>query len=132
MLVDQPLWHGTWLVGLGAVVLVLNLEEISLRRAVDDLETALLEYDLALDDVIEEYEPNETQDELLERWRQRREESRVQEERDRQREVEHRVDVLLKKIHQCGFEGLSEDEKRQLRQASRQYRERTPRPEETV
>jgi Zn-dependent protease len=132
MLADQPLWHGTWLVGLGAVVLVLNLEEIAGRRAVDDLETALLEYELALDDEVEEYEPIETQEGLLERWRQRREESRVQEEQGRQQEVEHQVDLLLKKIHQNGFEGLSEDEKRQLRQASRQYRQRTPRPEETV
>ena len=132
MLADQPLWHGTWLVGLGAVVLVLNLEEIAGRRAIDDLETALLEYELALDDEVEEYDPIETQEGLLERWRQRREESRVQEEQDRQQEVEHQVDALLKKIHQNGFEGLSEDEKRQLRQASRQYRQRTPRPEETV
>jgi len=132
MLADQPLWHGTWLVGLGAVVLVLNLEEIAGRRAVDDLETALLEYELALDDEVEEYEPIETQEGLLERWQQRREESREQEEQDRQQEVEHQVDALLKKIHRSGFEGLSEDEKRQLRQASRQYRQRTPRPEETV
>ena len=56
----------------------------------------------------------------------------MQEEQGRQQEVEHQVDLLLKKIHQNGFEGLSEDEKRQLRQASRQYRQRTPRPEETV
>jgi len=40
--------------------------------------------------------------------------------------------VLLKKVHRSGFDGLSEDEKRQLRKASRQYRDRTPRPEETV
>ena len=47
-------------------------------------------------------------------------------------EVEQQVDGLLKKVHNDGFDGLSEAEKQQLRQASQQYRERSPRPEETV
>ncbi len=132
MVVDQTGWHGTWVVGLGAVVLVLNLDEIAGRRAVDELETALLDYELSLDEVVEEYASIETEAGLLERWRQRQEDTRLVEEQERQREVERRVDALLKKVHHCGFEGLNDDEKRQLRQASHQYRERETRPGETV
>tara|TARA_B110000014_G_scaffold75064_1_gene51260 strand:- start:121 stop:483 length:363 start_codon:yes stop_codon:yes gene_type:complete len=120
------------MVGLGAVVLVFNLEELSSRRAVDELETALLEYELAIEDVVDELEPVDPDAGLLERWRQRRVENEVQEEESRQQEVEQQVDGLLKKVHNDGFDGLSEAEKQQLRQASQQYRERSPRPEETV
>ncbi len=132
MLADQPGWHGTWVVALGAVVLVLNLDEISSRRASDELESTLLEYELALDDVVEEFEPMEDDEGVLERWRQHREVSGAEQERDRQREFEREVDMLLKKIHGCGFNGLSEDEQRQLLRASRQYRDRTGRSEEAV
>jgi len=131
MLADQTGWHGTWVVVLGGTVLVLNLQEIAGRRAVDDLETALLEYELELNDVVDEFEVIESEEGLLDRWRQRRDESRLREE-ERQQEVDRRVDMLLKKVHHSGFDGLSEEEKRQLRKASRQYRDRAPRPEETV
>ena len=132
MLADQPGWHGTWVVALGAVVLVLNLDEISSRRASDELDSLLLEYELALDDVVEEFEPVEDEEGLLERWRQEREASGEEQEQDQQRAFEREVDMLLKKIHDCGYEGLSEDEQRQLLRASRQYRDRTGRSEETV
>lgn len=132
LLGDQPAWHGTWMVGLAAVVLVFNLEELSSRRAVDELETALLEYELAIEDVVDELEPGEPDAGLLEGWRQENVENEVLEERARQLEVEQQVDGLLRKVHTRGFDGLSETEKQQLRQASRQYRERSPRPEETV
>ncbi|MDC0176412.1 hypothetical protein OAJ60_05715 [Planctomycetaceae bacterium] len=132
LLGDQPAWHGTWMVGLGAVVLVFNLEELSSRRAEDELETALLEYELAIEDVVDEFESVDPDAGLLERWQQRRAENEVQEEQARQQEVEQQVDGLLKKVHNSGFDGLSEAEKQQLRQASQQYRERSPRPEETV
>ncbi len=132
LLGDQPAWHGTWLVGLGAVVLVFNLEELSSRRAVDELETALLAYELAVEDVTDEFEPVEPAAGPLELWRQRRVETEVEKERARQQEVEQQVDGLLKKVHNSGFDGLSDAEKQLLRQASQQYRERSPRPEETV
>ncbi|MFP6702044.1 MAG: hypothetical protein VB861_09890, partial [Planctomycetaceae bacterium] len=80
----------------------------------------------------EEFEPIEDEEGLLERWRQHREASGEEQEQDQQRAFEREVDMLLKKIHDCGFEGLSEDEQRQLLRASRQYRDRTGRSEETV
>ena len=134
MVVDQPGWHGTWVVGLGAVILVLNLDEIASRRAVDELETALLDYELSLEDVVENYSSLESEDEVGERWGHEQEEMRLaeEEEKERQREVEQRVDVLLKKVHRCGFDALNDDEKQQLRQASHQYRDRATRPGETV
>ncbi|HAB14298.1 MAG TPA: hypothetical protein DCE47_21650 [Planctomycetaceae bacterium] len=134
MLVDQPGWHGTWVVGLGAVILVLNLDEIASRRAVDELETALLDYELSLDEVVENYASIESEDGVGEPWGHQQNEMRLAEEQEeeRQREVEQRVDVLLKKVHRCGFDALNDDEKRQLRQASHQYRDRATRPGETV
>jgi len=134
MLVDQPDWHGTWVVGLGAVVLVVNLDEIASRRAVDELETALLDYELSLDDVVENYSSLEPGNGDGEHWGHPRDEMRLAEEREeeRHREVEQRVDVLLKKVHRCGFDALNDDEKQQLRQASHQYRDRATRPGETV
>ena len=134
MLVDQPDWHGTWVVGLGAVVLVVNLDEIASRRAVDELETALLDYELSLDYVVENYSSLEPEDGAGEHWGHPRDEMRLAEEREeeRHREVEQRVDVLLKKVHRCGFDALNDDEKQQLRQASHQYRDRATRPGETV
>ena len=133
LLWDNPGWHGTWLVALGAFVLVWNLEEMSMRRSVEDLESALLEYELGFENDGEDFSEIIDSDQgLLDRWRERREETRLQEEVDRQRETERRVDGLLQKVHRVGFDGLDEEEKRQLRQASREYRDRPARPEETV
>ncbi len=132
LLADHPGWHGTWVVCLGAVVLVLNLQEVAQRSAVDDLESALLDYELALDDVDGEFDVDEPDPGLLERWRQHREETRLLQEEKQQQEAERRVDVLLKKVHHHGFEALSEAEKRQLRQASQRYRDQAARSEETI
>ena len=49
-------------------VLQLKYAEV-LRRAVDELETALLDYELSLDEVVEEYASIETEAGLLERGR---------------------------------------------------------------
>ena len=132
ILADQTGWHGTWVVCLGAVVLVLNLQEVAQRSAVDDLENALLEYELALDEIDGEFDAVEPDPGLLGRWRQRREETRRQQEEMQQREAERQVDAPLKKVHRQGFDGLSEPEKRQLRRASQRYRDQAAQSEETL
>ena len=84
--------------------------------------------------MVENYSSLEPGDGAGEHWGHSRDEMRSAEEREeeRHREVEQRVDVLLKKVHRCGFDALNDDEKQQLRQASHQYRDRATRPGETV
>ena len=132
LLIDSPELHGTWIVCLGAVILVLNLQEAAHMRAVDDLEEALLEYELSLDysDDLEEW--NAASPGMLERWRLRREETRVHRQEEHHREVAEQVDKLLEKVHLLGLDALTPEEKCQLKEASQSFRDRVTRSGETT
>lgn len=132
LLLDSPQLHGTWIVCVGAVILVLNLQEAAHMRAVDDLEEALLEYELSLDYSDDLGEWDATAPGMLERWRLRREESRAHRQEEHHRGLAEQVDRLLEKVHVSGLDALSAEEKRQLKEASQAFRDRVTRSGETT
>lgn len=69
-------------------------------------------------------EDEEPQPGLIERWKQRREEQRLEQEAQERRETIRRVDELLEKISREGMSSLTDSERSFLSQASPKYRSR--------
>ena len=60
----------------------------------------------------------------LDQWRERRRARREQQDLIRRTEVEQQLDELLAKVHEYGFQSLSEQEKKSLQSCSKLIRER--------
>jgi len=126
VIVDGPSINGTWIVVLGALVLVLNVQEAFGLQRGESEEGAFLGYDFSAGYTsLERDEPAERRPGLLRRLRQRLHKARVRRVENRIEEVEDDVDSLLEKVHSIGYDGLSNSEKRQLARASAEYRSRT-------
>jgi hypothetical protein len=64
----------------------------------------------------------------LEQWKHRRQAEREARNLQRRHELEQQLDVLLAKVHDGGLQSLSAAEKRLLRRASEELRDRAKRP----
>lgn len=113
---------------IGTFVLVMNVIQFfqtEIREQTDDSE-----YDSDISAVEESLfesshvEPPEAPLSPLDQWRERRRARREQQDLIRRTEVEQQLDELLAKVHEYGFQSLSEQEKKSLQSCSKLIRER--------
>lgn len=121
------LTSSTWLVFIGAIVLVFNmLESIQLRTS-DTYDDSFMGYDFSQGYTSLERgeEPRAAAEPgVLKRWMDRRKRERDERRQQREQVEEQQLDVLLDKVHAQGIESLTEAERRQLRRASARFRDR--------
>lgn len=120
--------ESVWVVSIGAIVLVLNMQETMQRGNADEYDDSFLGYDFSAGYTSLERESTPSAEKrpgLLQRWKDKRREQREQQEREEAEEAERCLDELLAKVHAHGMDSLTETEKRQLRQVSDRYRDRT-------
>ncbi len=122
VLLDQ-----VWVVFIGAVVLILNMHETMQIRSGEALDESFLGYDFSEGytslERSEHRRPMRKQG-LLARWRERRRTEKQKKIQEKDAETEKQIDALLAKVHDSGFDSLSEAEKRLLNRASAKYREK--------
>lgn len=116
----------TFLVFLGAVVLLMNLMESYNLRASDGYDDSFMGYDFS-----QGYTSLEGDTEAAPRprrlswWQQRRERRRAEKlryEQEQELEAEQKLDSLLEKVHTAGIESLTDSERRLLDRASDRFR----------
>lgn len=118
------------LVLVGAVVLVINVVQLSHEDLGDAMEDSGFGYDFSSAfESLETSNPNPTTTRqappgLLQRWRERRRFRREQQERIRQMDAERQLDALLAKVHESGLQSLSEQEQKLLQSCSEILRTR--------
>lgn len=123
----------TWLMALGAVVIVLNPGQSLAMPMDDDDDDSFDEMPLGYDfsEGFTSFERSAPRDEseeqssgLIDKWKNQREEERRRRQEQEDREMELRLDALLEKLHQNGEAGLTAAEKRQLQKISAHLRNR--------
>lgn len=130
MLVAGFALESTWVMGIGTVVLLLNMYEEFRQHVAEPEAESFMGYDFSegytsLERSQGEPETDaEAQPGLVERWRQQRDEDRRRRAEEEEREMERTLDALLEKLHQHGESSLSAAEKRQLQQISDRIRNR--------
>jgi stage IV sporulation protein FB len=112
---------------IGTFVLMMNV--IQLFQAEINEQSDISAYDSDLSSVEEslfESSPLELDapQNPLDQWRERRRARREQQDLIRRTEVEQQLDELLAKVHEYGFQSLSEQEKKSLQSCSKLIRER--------
>lgn len=130
--------YGNWsvVVFIGAVLFILNLIQLFENEAIDRDDDSFLGYDFS-----EGYtsldrsapsgastQPADSQQGLLDQWRERRRQQREQALRRQQEEAERQLDDLLAKVHEHGMDSLTSREQQLLKQVSDLLRERGKRP----
>lgn len=122
----------TWIVFIGAMVLVLNMQESMQHRTGEVYDDSFMGYDFSQGytslEKIELQRP-ERPPGFFKRWREKRRTDRLQKTRQKEEEVERQLDALLEKVHLHGIESLSPTERRMLDRASARYRDRGNQPE---
>jgi stage IV sporulation protein FB len=120
--------ESVWVVSIGAIVLVLNMQETTQRGSSDEYDDSFMGYDFSAGYTSLERESTSAAEKrpgLLQRWKEKRRLQKEQQEREDAEEAERRLDELLAKVHEHGMDSLTDAEKRQLRQVSDRYRDRT-------
>ncbi len=113
---------------IGTFVLMTNV--IQLFQTEINEQSDISEYDSDLSDAEEnlfDSSPLESADSSLsplDQWRERRRARREQQDLIRRTEVEQQLDELLAKVHEYGFQSLSEQEKKSLQSCSKLIRDR--------
>ena len=113
---------------IGTFVLMTNV--VQLLQTENSERSGISDYDSDLSAVEEslfESSPLESPDaplSPLDQWRERRRAKREQQDLIRRTEVEQQLDELLAKVHEYGFQSLSEQEKKSLQSCSKVIRER--------
>jgi len=131
LIFDGENFPGTWLVFIGAIALVLNMQESLQMQMSDNYDESFLGYDFSAGYTsLERSAADEAKQSvgILGRWRKRRAEQRRQKEIQKQQEVEQQMDGILDKVHKTGFESLTDSEKKILKRASEQLRNKGNEP----
>lgn len=122
------LFSSAVVVAIGTLVLVLNLEETYRMRSADAFDDSFMGYDFSQGYTSLERgeEPGERQKKsgFIKEWRQRRQEQREAVERERAEQDARQLDDILARLHENGYESLTEEEKRVLKRASNRYKNR--------
>lgn len=118
---------GIWLVTIGALVLILNLNEVVQLRTSDSYDDSFMGYDFSqgytsLEKAEGAGKPRRVG--FYKRWKEKRRAERKRQLLERDAEVQQQLDVLLQKVHDKGIESLTDDERRQLKRASAHLREK--------
>lgn len=117
-----------WIVFLGAVVVILNMQEALRFQAAQTMEDdSFLGYDFSagytsLEQSVEA--PAPPRPSWLARWKQRRREAKELQDREAEARVEAQLDLILIKINTTGMQSLSAEERRILELASARKRVR--------
>ena len=113
---------------IGTVVLVINIVQYMQEESGEYLDDSGYAFDFTAGyDSLDTPNPTTTRQAnqgLLQRWRERRRIRREQQERIRRLEAEQQLDSLLAKVHESGFQSLSEQEQATLRNCSEFLRDR--------
>ncbi len=122
----------TFLVFIGSIVLVLNIQESFQMRAGDGYDESFMGYDFSQGYTSLERSvdgPTVRRAGFFKRWKEkrRREKQRLAEEKEA--EAAQQLDALLDKVHTQGMDSLSEAERRQLDRVSARYRNKGNRHE---
>lgn len=126
LLLSDP-GKGLWLVTIGAMVLVLNLNEVVQLRTADSYDDSFMGYDFSQGYTsLERGEPQSKQRRagFFKRWKEKRKEERKRRIQEMDAVVQQQLDVLLQKVHSSGIESLTDEERRQLKRASAHLREK--------
>lgn len=129
-LVGGMMFDVTMVVALGAFVLLLNMDETYRMRTTDAYDDSFMGYDFSQGYTSlerEEYdsdEPAESRPGLIARWKQARQEKREEEERVRTEEDARQLDGILARLHEVGYDALTNAEKRVLDRASDRFKNR--------
>ena len=127
LLLGGLMFDSTWIVFIGAIVLVLNMQESFQLRMGESYDESFMGYDFS-----QGYTSLEQSDEtaaqprpgFFRRWRERRETEKIRREQEKQQEVEVQLDALLAKVHDHGIDSLTDVERRQLNRASARFRDK--------
>ncbi|MCH7988548.1 MAG: site-2 protease family protein [Planctomycetes bacterium] len=119
---------GRFLVFLGAVIMLLNLQESFQLRSTDGYDDSFMGYDFSqgytsLDRSDEKSLPARRPG-LWQRWREQRRAEKFLKEQEQEAEAEQQLDLLLAKVHSEGIESLSDAERRLLDRVSARYRDK--------
>lgn len=114
-----------WLITMGAVLLVMNLQRSHQMRVADAYDDSFLGYDFSQgytslersEDVHVEPQPS-----IWQRWRERKKTERQLREAREEAQMQQELDALLEKVHSQGFDALTDAERRQLNQVSARLR----------
>jgi Zn-dependent protease len=121
------LFNNIWLVTIGSLVLILNLNEVVQLRTADGYDESFMGYDFSqgytsLERAEAAGKPRRAG--FFQRWKEKRLAERRRRHQEKDAEVQQQLDVLLQKVHASGIESLTEDERRQLKRASAHLREK--------
>lgn len=118
---------GTAIVFLGAVVLLLNMQEMHQLRSGESYDESFMGYDFSQGYTSLERDQTPTPERrpgFIERWKDRRRQEKQQQKIKQDAQVELQLDDILDKVHQNGIDSLTVAERRLLDRASTQFRER--------
>ncbi len=119
-------FENVWVMGLGTVVMLLNMHEEFRMHTQEEESESFMGYDfsegytsLERSGATEADQPG-----LVERWRQQRDEERRRRQEEEEKEMEQTLDMLLEKLHLHGEAALTPSERKQLQQISDRIRNR--------
>ncbi|MCH9655079.1 MAG: M50 family metallopeptidase [Planctomycetes bacterium] len=114
-----------WVVFFSALLLMLNLLEFTTASREDSLDDSVFGYDFSQGYTsLERSSGNFTEKKagFFQQWREKRKVQKQLREREKSRDAEKQLDLLLHKVHEFGLESLTSKERQQLNQVSARYR----------
>ena len=117
----------TWIVAIGAFVLLLNMQESFQLRAGESYDESFMGYDFSQGYTsLEQSEAVriERRPGYWHRWREKRRTEKQQRFQEKAAEVEQQLDELLSKVHRQGIESLTDAERHLLNRASARFRDK--------
>jgi stage IV sporulation protein FB len=118
----------SFLVFLGAVIMLLNMQESFQLRSTDGYDDSFMGYDFSQGytslDRDDDHPRPARRPGLWQRWREQRRAEKFLKEQEQEAEAEQQLDLLLEKVHSEGIESLSDVERRLLDRVSARYRDK--------
>lgn len=114
-----------WVVFFSALLLMLNLLEFATTTRQETFDESTFGYDFSQGYTSLERSSSQLSEKksgFIQRWRKKRKIQKEIREREKNRDVEKQLDLLLHKVHEFGLEALTPKERQQLNQVSAKYR----------
>ncbi|WP_339732589.1 M50 family metallopeptidase [uncultured Gimesia sp.] len=114
-----------WVVFFSALLLMLNLIEFTSAHREDSFDDSIFGYDFSQGYTSLERSSGqlvEKQAGFFQQWREKRKLQKQLREREKNRDAEIQLDLLLHKVHEFGLESLTPKERQQLNQVSARFR----------
>ncbi|WP_298860459.1 M50 family metallopeptidase [uncultured Gimesia sp.] len=118
-------YSSVWVVFFSALLLMLNLLEFTTASREDSLDDSIFGYDFSQGYTsLDRSSGNFTEKKagFFQQWREKRKVQKQLREREKSRDAEKQLDLLLHKVHEFGLESLTSKERQQLNQVSARYR----------